>query len=661
MARGEYGQLAPAAMRLLSRTPDHPLGLKALAVAHITAGRHAAALPLLQRGVKLYPGDAEMHSNLAIALAASGRCRETLASMDAALALAPQRAEFHANRAEALLRLGALDAAIESCRTALTLAPQLANSYNTLGAALHRKRRFAEALEAFQTAATKNPESLDAFVNFVVTLGDLGRFDEAASCARKVLDEAGLSLSEADVLLPHLCAAERGCCDWRRADLPAALRELMQRRADQGPEPFFMTHIEDIDRATLRQGAECYGQAYLKGASGESGESGLFPATPDDEPLRSLRIGFLSADFRAHPVSELAVGIFEHLDRREFSVHAYGYGPKDASPLRLRLESAFDEFCDIDALSFAEAADLMRRDRIDILVDMNGWTKFSRSGILAHSPAPVVATWLGFPGTLGVPGLAHYLISDAVVTPPEHAGDYVEHLALMPHSYQPSSRVAQEQQSVPTRREAGLPEDVFVFCSFNQSVKITPPAFSLWCELLRRNPAAILWLGFQSEAAQANLRRAAQAHGIGADRIVFAPWRELAGHLARLPLADLALDTFPYGSHTTGSDMLWAGVPVVARLGDTFAGRVSASVLHAAGLPELIAGSDEEYLALADALARDPGRCRALRDRLGAARVTAPLFDTGRFGRDLGRLLRAMWRNHVSGRHGAIQLRPGDE
>ena len=666
MARGEFGQLAPVAMRLLSRTPDHPLGLKALAVAHITAGRHDAALPLLQRGVKLYPGDAEMHSNRAISLAASGRASEALASIDAALALAPQRAEFHANRAEALLRFGALDAAIESCRIALLLAPQLANAHNTLGAALHRKRRFAEALEAFQRAAQLNPESFDAFVNFVVTLGDLGRFDEAANCARKVLDEAGLNQGEADALLPHLCAAERGCCDWRRADLPASLRELMRRRLDQGPEPFCMTHIEDIDRAMLRQGAECYGQAYLKGARGErleGGESATSAAagiTAADDPLRPLRIGFLSADFRAHPVSELAVGIFEVLERKEFVVHAYGYGPQDASPLRQRLGAAFDVFRDIDALSFADAAALMRSDGIDILVDMSGWTKFSRSGILAHSPAPVAATWLGFPGTLGAPGLAHYLISDTVVTPPDHADGYVEHLALMPHTYQPSSRIA-ALQPLPTRSEAGLPENAFVFCSFNQSVKITPPAFSLWCELLRRNPAAILWLGFQSAAAQANLLRTAQAQGIAADRIVFAPWRELADHLARLPLADLALDTFPYGSHTTGSDMLWAGVPMVARLGDTFAGRVSASVLQAAGLPELIAGSDEDYLALADTLAKDPGRCRALRDRLGAARASAPLFDTGRFGRDMGRLFRAMWRNHVSGRHAGIQLHPGDD
>jgi|694.fasta_scaffold02840_20 predicted O-linked N-acetylglucosamine transferase (SPINDLY family) len=660
VARGEYAQLEPVARRLLSRTPDHPLGLKALAVAHITAGRQDEGLPLLRRGVSLYPGDPEMHSNLAIALATTGHHRESLANIEQALALAPERAEFHANRAAALLHLGALDAAIDSCRAALRLNPQQADAHNTLGAALHRKRQFAEALEAFQAAVRNNPESIDAFMNFVVTLGDLGRYGEAAACARKVLEEGELSQQETDVLLPHLCAAERACCDWHRVDLPAALRDTIRRRVEPGPEPFFVTHIEDIDRATLRQGAETYGRAALRAADADPGQM-CSPGVAASGALgRPLRIGFLSADFRAHPVSELAVGIYENLDRKEFAVHAYGYGPQDASPVRRRLDAAFNVFRDIDALSYAAAADLMRRDGIDILIDMNGWTKFSRSGILAHAPAPVTATWLGFPGTLGVPGLAHYLISDAVVTPLDHAGDYAEHLALMPHSYQPSSRVV-HVQAAPTRQEAGLPEDAFVFCSFNQSVKITPAAFGLWCELLRRNPAAILWLGFQSDAAQANLRREAQARGIDAARILFAPWRELPEHLARLPLADLALDSFPYGSHTTGSDMLWAGVPMVARLDDTFAGRVSASVLQAAGLPELIVRSDQDYLALADDLAGNPERCRALRQKLDVARATVPLFDTRRFSRDLGRLFRAMWQNHIGGRHAAIDLSPCDE
>lgn len=655
IARGEYAQLVPVARRLLSRVPDHPLGIKALAVAHITAERHDEALPLLRRGVGLYPGDPEMHSNLAIVLSAQGKYRESLASIEAALKLDPERADSHANHALALMHLGAFDAAIDSCHIAIRLNPRHPEAHNTLGAIFHSQRKFPAALEAFKVATLNNPESLDVFINFITALGELDRVSEVIACARKVIEEGELSQSETDMLLPYLCKAERACCDWGRADMPAALRDMMGRQAYLGLAPFFMTHVEDIDRATLRRAAEGYGRARLIGSGVELTRRDVSKATAAEQTDRPLRIGFLSAEFRAHPVSELAVGIYEGLDRNQFIVHAYGYGPEDTSPLRQRLEGAFNVFRNIDTLSFADAADLIRSDGIDVLVDMTGWTQYARLPILAHSPAPVVATWLGFPGTLGVAGLAHYLISDAVVTPPEHADDYVEHLALMPHCYQPSSRVAGDPVA-PTREQVGLSEEAFVFCSFNQSSKITPAVFQLWCELLRRNPSAVLWLGFQSEAAQGNLRREALAHGVDPDRIVFAPWCMLPEHLARLPLADLALDTFPYGSHTTGSDMLWAGVPLVARMGDTFAGRVSASILYAVGLPELIVDSDAEYLALADALAKDTERCKTLRARLLDVRATAPLFDTRRFSRDLGCLFRAMWQNHVIGRHIAIQL-----
>lgn len=655
IARGEYAQLLPVARRLLSRTPDHPLGLKALAVAHITAERHEEALPFLRRGVGLYPGDPEMHSNLAIVLSAQGKYRDSLTSIEVALKLDPERADSHANHALALMHLGAFDAAIESCHTAMRLNPGHPEAYNTLGAIFHSKRQFAAALEAFRQATFNNPESMDVFINFITALAELDRLDEVIACARKVLEEGELSQGETDMLLPYLCKAERGCCDWHRADLSVALRGMMQREAYLGLAPFFLTHVEDIDRTTLRRVAEGYGRARLIGSRAEIGKPDPATTSIPERADRRLRIGILSAEFRTHPVSELAVGVYENLDRDQFVVHAYGYGPADTSPLRHRLEAAFDVFRDIDALSFADAADLIRSDGIDILVDMTGWTQHARLPILAHSPAPVVATWLGFPGTLGVEGLAHYLISDAVVTPLEHAGDYVEKLALMPHCYQPSSRVAGGRVA-PTRAQVGLPEDAFVFCSFNQSSKITPSTFKLWCELLQRNPSAILWLGFQSDAAQGNLRREAIAHGVSADRVLFAPWCVLPEHLARLPLADLALDTFPYGSHTTGSDMLWAGVPLVARIGDTFAGRVSASILHAVGLPELIAGSDSEYVALADALSKDPERRQRLRTRLLAARTSAPLYDPRGFSRDLGLLFRAMWQNHVIGRHVAIQL-----
>lgn len=655
IAQGAYGELEPFARRVLSKTPDHPLALKALAVAFLSAGRAQEAKPLLRRAVKLYPTDPELHSNLAIVLASEGDHEAALSCLDRALVLTPERADFHANRALALLNLGAIHGSMASARLALQLDPSHPEAANTLGAALYRQRKLDDALLAFQRAVANNPGSVAPFLNLLVTLGDLGRHSDAANCARQVLEEGEPTQVERDMILPHLCAAERADCDWRCTDAPSLLRATMLRQVDQGPEPYFMTHMEQIDRAALRRGAEVYGRAYLRNI-GVAPVSTPAPAESANELSdRPLRIGFISADFRDHPVSELAVGVYERLDRSAFSVYAYGYGPSAPSQLRQRLLAAFDVFRDIDALSFSEAAALIRQDAIDILVDMAGWTKFTRPGILAHAPAPVIASWLGFPGTLGVPGLAHYLISDPIVTPMDHAGDYAEHLALLPHSYQPSSR-AGDGVKAPTREQCGLPDDAFVFCSFNQSVKLTPHVFDLWCQLLLRNPGSVLWLGFQSELAQANLRATARARRVADASIVFAPWCALPEHLARLALADLALDTYPYGSHTTGSDMLWAGVPLIARMGETFASRVSTSLLHAVGLPELVAYSDADYLVLADALAKDPERCLTLRQKLRAARSTAPLFDTVRFGRDLGSLFRAMWQNHVAGHHGPVRV-----
>jgi predicted O-linked N-acetylglucosamine transferase (SPINDLY family) len=427
---------------------------------------------------------------------------------------------------------------------------------------------------------------------------------------------------------------------------------------EPGPQPFFLTHIEGMDGKLLRRCAENYGRAYLAAIFGDELPHPLCEgaAAPEcSSQHRPLRIGFLSADFRSHAVSELAVGIFEGLERPRFAVIGYAYGPDDRGPLRKRLQDAFDLFRDVDGLSFLDAAKAIREDEIDILIDMAGWTSSTRLAILAYRPAPVIAHWLGFPGTLGLKGIVDYLISDKVVTPLDNAADYAEDLALLPHSYQPSSR-GESMRRRPTRAEVGLPDDAFVFCSFNQSIKITPPVFGLWCEVLRRNVNSVLWIGFQDVVAQANLLRSAASMGIAPERFVFAPWAPVAEHWDRLGLADLALDTFPYGGHATASDLLWAGVPLLAWEGDTFASRVAASLLNSVGLPELVARSEKEYLHLATTLAASPEDLRKVKAKLANARSHAPLFDTERFSRDFGRLLEAMWANRLSGVTGPISL-----
>lgn len=279
---------------------------------------------------------------------------------------------------------------------------------------------------------------------------------------------------------------------------------------------------------------------------------------------------------------------------------------------------------------------------------MKGYTANSRLGITARRPARITASWLGYPGSLGCPQLADYLIGDTIVSPLKHAAHFSETLALLPHCYQPNDR-SRNVGTPPSRSEAGLPEASFVFCNFNQTYKLNPETFDVWCSLLHAIPDSVLWLLDSSAVATENLRCEAVARGIAPTRLVFAHHTDPSTHLQRLQCADLALDTFPYGSHTTGSDALWSGVPLVTRLGETFASRVASSLLQAVGLPELITETWDEYLELATSLASDGARLASLRARLARQRLSAPLFDTVRFAHDLERLYQCIWRDYCEG------------
>ena len=373
-----------------------------------------------------------------------------------------------------------------------------------------------------------------------------------------------------------------------------------------------------------------------------------------------LRIGYLSADYHEHPTSFLVARVIEQHDRKRFDVLGYSCGPDADDSMRRRMRAAFDTWRDIRSLSHEVAAQQVCDDGIDILVDLTGYTTNARLEILAQRPAPVQVSWLGYPGTLGHSRIADYLIGDPIVSPPPDGAHFGETLALMPNCYQPNDRqrVIGER---PSRVAAGLPAHGFVFCSFNQTYKFTPAMFDLWCRLVAAVPGSLLWLLEPIEAAGANLRREARTRGVAPERIVFAPRRTQAQHLARLQLADLALDTFPYTSHTTASDALWAGVPLLAMRGNTFASRVSGSIVNAAGLPELVADSPEEYYRAALELATLPDKLAQIRARLADQRMTCALFDSERFTRDLERLYRRMWLGYRAGELQPIVLGAQDQ
>jgi predicted O-linked N-acetylglucosamine transferase (SPINDLY family) len=361
-----------------------------------------------------------------------------------------------------------------------------------------------------------------------------------------------------------------------------------------------------------------------------------------------IRVAYVSADFHEHATAHLMAGLLERHDRTRFETVSVSFGPDDVSEMRRRLKNAFARFIDVRNKSDGDIASLLRELEIDIAVDLKGFTTDCRTGIFAWRPAPMQVNYLGYPGTMGAEYI-DYLIADEIVVPRDHQIHYSEKVVYLPDCYQVNDSGRRMAEHAPARAEAGLPERGFVFCSFNNSYKITPAFFDVWMRLLREVEGSVLWLLEANAAATRNLRREAADRGIAPERLIFAPRIKVADHLARHRLADLFLDTLPINAHTTASDALWVGVPLVTCLGTTFAGRVAASVLNAIGLNELITHSLEEYEALALELARNRERLAEIKSKLAQNRGTYPLFDTDRFRRHIEAAYTTMWERYQRG------------
>lgn len=433
-------------------------------------------------------------------------------------------------------------------------------------------------------------------------------------------------------------------CEWDRLEeWRSKMRHAIASEEAGKISPFHLLSLPGIEASEQRSCADLWMKGRIEAAAAQRHELGftfIVAAKP------KIRLGYLSCDFHEHATSLLLAELFEAHDRRHFEVFAYSYGPDDGKGMRERLTPCFDRFVDIQMLSTVEAARLIHGDQIDILIDLKGYTRASRTAILTFRPAPIQVNYLGYPGTLGS-DFCDYIITDRFLTPPASADDYGESFAYLPDTYQPHG-CCSPIGPMPARSEAGLTDEGFVFCCFNQAYKITPDVFDIWCRLLHNVPGSMLWL-LRSDLAEGNLRNEACSRGIAPDRLVFAEDKPQSEHLGRLALADLVLDTLPYNAHTTASDALWAGVPLVTCSGDTFASRVAGSLLRAIGLPELIAHDLENYYELAFDLATSPERLLGIKSKLAANRLTTPLFDIGMYTQHLENLYVSMWQRYSSG------------
>ena len=536
----------------------------------------------------------------------------------------PQNLAALRGRATALLRLEQFEATLSATQPWLALEPTSAEAWNLHGAALLSLRRFEDACDSLRQALQIDTQHLPAISNFANALQSLQRHEDAALALERLL----ALWPEGPYIKGKLLHCKMLICDWLEHD---SLLGAIEQDIDRGlasAEPFGMQAYIDSP-ARLQRAARSFARLVHPDRSAAQAPAVLAPS-------KKIRIGYVSGEFRQQATSMLLVQVLELHDRERFEVFAFDNGPADASVYRQRIEAAVTELVPIGDCSDAQALRLIRERGIHILVNLNGYFGLARTDLFSLRPAPVQVNFLGFPGTLGAPYM-DYLVADRIVIPAEHRSHYDEAVVLMPDSYQPNhtQRPAVAAAVQARRHEHGLPEDGFVFCNFNHAYKITPTVFAVWMRLLARVPGSVLWLLRSEEAAVANLRAHAQGLGIDSRRLVFALHVDIAQHLARLPLADLVLDTLPYNAHTTASDALWAGVPMVTCLGSSFPGRVGASLLSAAGLPGLIAHTLVDYEALALRLATTPPELAAWRAQLAHNRSVAPLFDSTRYCRHL--------------------------
>ncbi|MFS2009587.1 tetratricopeptide repeat protein [Azospirillum sp. CT11-132] len=590
--------------------------------------------------VRLEPSDPAAHNNLANALRELGRLQEAVAQYRTALDLQPDFPVAEINLAQVLSIMRESNGALAILRSLLVRQPLNAEAWRRLAGVLAEAFRPDLAVAALRNAVAVAPDDTDASVDLAMAAAMSGWSAVSAEACRRVL----WLVPGHGAALGQLVHQQRLLCDWRDLD---GLEALLLRRVREGAEgvsPFDVLSCAST-LADQQSAATRWAAAKARGAVLVHRSAPAPAALPRDG---RLRIGYLSSDFREHAMGHLMVDALETHDRSRFAVTAYSTGIDDGSPLRRRFEQGLERFVDLYRHGDADAAQVIAADGIDILVDLTGFTTFSRTSILAARPAPLQVNWLGYPGTLGA-GYVDYILADPEVIAEGEEAFFTERVVRLPDCYQPNDRRRAIAATTPSRADCGLPADGFVFCCFNSAYKLTPALFDGWARILAAVPGSVLWLYAGNPQVAANLRREGEARGLDPDRLVFAGPIPHAEHLARHRLADLFLDTLPYNAHTTASDALWAGLPVLTRRGTTFAGRVAASLLRAAGLPELIVDGQEAYEAAAVDLARSPQRLRALRERLMRNRQTCPLFDTPRFTRHIEAAYRAMWDIHLAG------------
>ena len=598
-------------------------------------GELERAIESYNKALVINPGYAEVYYNMGIALADQGKLVEAVDAFNKALAIKPDYADAYYNMGVTFQDQGKLEEAIDACNKALAINPDYGEAYCNMGNTLKEQGKLDEAIEAYNKAIAIKPDYADAYYNMGVTLQDQGKLVEAIDAYNKALDIKP-DYESARVQKLHQKAH---ICDWNSM---TADRTLIPKlgTTNNHVSPFALLSLEDAPERHLIR-SEIYAAA-------------TYPNKPLPRHVRvskkpkRLQVGYFSADFHNFPGMHLMIGLLEQHDRKKFEITAFSYGPDSSDEMRNRIVNAVDHFVDIKTADVNIVNQLAKQKKIDIAIHRNGYTKNSRTELFSSRIAPIQINYLGYPGTLGA-RFIDYIVADPILIPVNKRQYYSEKIIYLPNTYQPTDNRRVISNKTMKRENMGLPNQGFVFCCFNNNYKISPAEFDIWMRLLNNVEGSVLWLLKSNELATQNLKQQAESRGISADRVIFAERLPQAEHLARQRLADLFLDTFNYNAHTTTSDALWAGLPVVTKMGQGFAARVAGSLLAAVGLPELITLNEEDYEALILELATNPTKLAKIKEKLVINRLTQPLFNTELYTRHLENGYQQAYQNYLDG------------
>ncbi len=598
---------------------------------------------MYRRALLSQPNSPEPYCNLGLLLAEQGQLDEAIRLYQRGLVLAPNMAAMHFNLGNAYSLQGDYQSACQAYHAAIQIEPNLVRAYCNLGNMLRQLGSPQEVLMVYEKALSIDPNDGETLFNLASLFQECGEFDLAIERYRQayaVIPDRGL------VALVHQLQM---ACSW------SDLEDLSQRILDTVEEASF-SHEHFVDPylflclakptspAQQLKCAKTYSQ-YVEKMVGKP-----FPSQHIRVKSKpKLNIGYLSSDFHPHPIAWLMADVLESHDRNNFQVFAYSYGRDNDSPIRKRIVEAVDTFRDVKLLNYHDIAKQISTDEVDILVDIKSYTDQSRSELLALRPAAIQVNYLGFPGTMGAEFIDYILVDDFII-PERLQCFYSEKTVYLPGCYQANDRFTEIASKAPNRGECGLPATGFVFCSFNDSKKITPRMFAIWMRLLHAVPESVLWLLSSNPVTIRNLQTETEKAGIRSNRLVFAPRTDRPLHLARHCHADLFLDTFPYNAHTTASDALRMNVPIVTLAGEAFSSRVAGSLLRAVDLEEMITYNEQDYEALALQIASTPGACRDLKAKLQTNLLKSTVFDGSIFAKHLEKAYHRMWQIYSDGR-----------